>query len=305
MRLDFNVLWVDDQPDRIDAQISAIKTTMREEGFEFCPTKCQTINEVKARISDYIFCDEIDLILVDWDLGNNIKGQDAIREIREKVPYKDVVFYSAMTEADKLRELVFNYKLEGVFCTRREELVDEVRGVFESLVKKVLDLDHTRGIVMGATSDIDLIASQCLRALHGSLGEEDQESFLKDALQRITNKIEKMKADSESLHASPDFPSLLRHHMLFSANDRLRMLSSVLKQHDRGNEFRSALTLYMEEVVPKRNMLGHQVLATSTRSLVKIDDGEKEFTVGEMRQLRCMLLDLRGKFRDLHAILNG
>ena len=60
--------------------------------------------------------------------------------------------YSANNDAKELRKLAFEANLEGVYCASRVELVDEVLGVFDSLVKKVLDLDHTRGIVMGATS---------------------------------------------------------------------------------------------------------------------------------------------------------
>ena len=43
MRLDFNVLWVDDQPNAVNAQITRIKTLMAEEGFSFNPTQCQSI----------------------------------------------------------------------------------------------------------------------------------------------------------------------------------------------------------------------------------------------------------------------
>jgi hypothetical protein len=65
---------------------------MQEEGFHFAPTLCQSIDEVKKEIADGVFSDEVDLILVDWELGNGIVGQDAIAEIRSMVPYKDVVF---------------------------------------------------------------------------------------------------------------------------------------------------------------------------------------------------------------------
>lgn len=51
MRLDFNVLWVDDQPSYIDAQIVAIKARMAQEGFDFNPTQCTSINEVEELIS--------------------------------------------------------------------------------------------------------------------------------------------------------------------------------------------------------------------------------------------------------------
>ena len=43
MRLDFNVLWVDDQPNAVNAQITRITTLMAGEGFSFNPTQCRTI----------------------------------------------------------------------------------------------------------------------------------------------------------------------------------------------------------------------------------------------------------------------
>ena len=55
MRLDFNVLWVDDQPDRVGAQITAITKLMQEEGFHFVPTLCQSIDEVKKAIAADVF----------------------------------------------------------------------------------------------------------------------------------------------------------------------------------------------------------------------------------------------------------
>jgi len=304
MRLDFNVLWVDDQPERIDAQIRAIKKSMLDEGFEFCATKCQTVDEVREKVADNVFCDEIDLVLVDWDLGGGVKGQDAIRSIRERVPYKDVVFYSAMTEADELRKLVFENNLEGVFCVRRAELVDEVVGVFESLVKKVLDLDHTRGIVMGATSDIDLLAGQCLIALHNALDGEGKKSFVEGAISRVADKVTKMTERSDKLRDETDFAVILKEHMLFTANDRLRMLSSALRQHGNGKDYRNSVTAYMEKVVPKRNSLGHQVLNPISRQLDHLDRESTPISVEEMRQLRCALLELRGQFRQLHNVLS-
>jgi hypothetical protein len=37
MRLDFNVLWVDDQPEYVASQIKSIALKMAAEGFEFNP----------------------------------------------------------------------------------------------------------------------------------------------------------------------------------------------------------------------------------------------------------------------------
>lgn len=126
MRLDFNVLWVEDQPNYVEPQITPIKQRMREEGFEFNPILCQSIEQVRDKIADEVFKDEVDLLLVDFDLGAGVQGQDAIAEIRGTVPYKDVIFYSANNSADTLRQLAFENNLEGVFCAGRNDLIEEV-----------------------------------------------------------------------------------------------------------------------------------------------------------------------------------
>ena len=101
---------------------------MEDEGFEFNATLSRSIDDVREKIGESVFADEIDLILVDWDLGGQVQGQDVIAAIRDAVPYKDVVFYSAQNPANTLRRLAFEKGVEGIYCASREELVDEVFG---------------------------------------------------------------------------------------------------------------------------------------------------------------------------------
>ncbi len=124
MRLDFNVLWVEDQPDGVAAQIRALKRNMAEEGFELKATLCTNSDQVTARLTDDLFKDEIDLIMVDWDLGKGVEGQTVISRIREDIYYKDIVFYSAVTDIKNLKEASFNEGHEGIYFVRRDELVD-------------------------------------------------------------------------------------------------------------------------------------------------------------------------------------
>ena len=58
-------------------------------------------------------------------------------------------------------------------------------GVFDFLVKKVLDLDHTRGIVMGATSDIDFIVNECLVMIE-KIDVAGKDAMLKEASSYIS-----------------------------------------------------------------------------------------------------------------------
>src|SRR5579872_7246873 len=109
MRLDFNVLWVEDQPNLVAASVTALQRSMAEEGFELRHTFCTDVDGVTAYLADDVFRDEVDLILVDWDLGAGLKGEAVISQVRETIPYKDIVFYSAHPNVrDELRQASFN-----------------------------------------------------------------------------------------------------------------------------------------------------------------------------------------------------
>lgn len=301
MRLDFNVLWVDDQPDRVASQIKSIALKMAAEGFDFKPRQCTTMDQVEAAISEHVFTDEIDLILVDWDLGNNVHGEDAIERIRQIVQYKDVVFYSGEATVTELRQKAFDRKLEGVYCASRPELIDEVVGVFESLIKKVLDLDHTRGIVMGATSDIDHMINACLTLAHGKLDDGGKAKFIEEAMRRVADKVTNIARQGEKLKTAPTIEALFKAHMIFTSDDRLRMLAHILGKA----EFAAyaagvtAIEAYRGGVVGDRNILGHVVLVPEGKPDSVVDATGKVVDINQMRELRKLILSLRAEFRAL------
>jgi hypothetical protein len=307
LRLDFNVLWVDDQPDRVASQITAITKRMQEEGFQFSPSLCQSMDEVRKAIADDVFTDEVDLILVDWDLGNGVVGQDAISEIRSAVTYKDVVFYSAQTAPAALRQSAFEKGVEGIYCASREQLVDEVMGVFESLVKKVLDLDHARGIVMGATSDIDHMVNECLLVVHKKLDQGGKEAMLKDALAYIQKRIDELAKTVKQLENAKTLEEFFAAHMILTANDRLRMLAGALKAaiFAAHKEYRPHIVAYQQKVVPDRNILGHVVLVPKGKPTSVTDSKGTPMSVEETRELRRLILELRLQFRSLLSALQA
>jgi hypothetical protein len=305
MRLNFNVLWVDDQPDAIDSQIKKISVEMEREGFYFNPTKCTSLQEVQAQISNNVFADEIDLILVDWELGAGTHGDDAIAIVREAVRYKDVVFYSSLNPIDQLEKLAAEKHLEGVFCSDRAGLAEEVVGVFDSLIKKVLDIDHARGIVMGATSDIDRIVNDCLSAAHGQLDPAGQKALVASALARIDKKFGEFAKRIEKLRKGNELNGLMKAHVIFTAMDRLEILAETLeltqfKQHDKARE---TIRVYKADGIKGRNELGHVVLIAADRPKTAVTVEGTEISLDEMRDLRRLILTAREQFRGLLAQL--
>ncbi|WP_296280992.1 hypothetical protein [Pseudoxanthomonas sp.] len=301
MRLDFNVLWVDDQPARVANQIIGIKAKMSAEGFDFRAKQCISIDQVEDTILENVFTDEVDLILVDWDLGNGDHGEDAIERIRSVVQYKDVVFYSGQLTVAELREKAYEKKLEGIYCASREDLVDEVLGVFDSLIKKVLDLDHTRGIVMGATSDIDHMVNACLELAHSKLDDAGKAKFIADAIRRVDEQVDNVTRQGAKLKGDPSVEALFKAHMLFTSDHRLRFLASILGTAEFAAYATGAQTVqsYRDGVVRSRNKLGHVILVPEGKPDSVMDDVGVVVGIAEMRELRKLILALRTEFRTL------
>ena len=257
MRLDFNVLWVEDQPDAVVAQMKAIDREMAEEGFTLKPFACQTLDEVTAYIGEDVFRDEIDLILVDWDLGKGVQGQDVIASIRREVPYKDVVFYSAVTDIKELQTAAYEAELEGIYFVHRNDLVHEVGQLFRTMIKKVLDLDHTRGIVMGATSDVDQMVRECLVMAYGLLDEAGQRGVHAEVVSLLEAKLPSLEKSVGKLRGKAAL-EIIEEHRTFTANDGLRILTRVLELEplQAHKHHQDGLRKYIADVVPKRNILG-------------------------------------------------
>lgn len=301
MRLDFNVLWVDDQPARVAAQGRSIAMQMADQGFEFNPRQCKTIEEMEDAISKDVFTDEVDLILVDWDLGKGVHGDNAIERIRQIIQYKDVVFYSGQATVIELRQKVYEKQLEGVHCVGRDGLVEEVMGVFDSLIKKVLDLDHTRGIVMGATSDIDHMVNACLTLAHSKLDAEGKADFMTEALKRVADQVKEITKLSEKLRTAPDVEALFKAHLLFTSDHRLRLLARILSTGQLAAYSPGVVTVksYRDGVVKNRNILGHAVLVPEGKPSNVINGAGDVVNITQMRELRKLILSLRADFRTL------
>lgn len=188
-----------------------------------------------------------------------------------------------------------------MYCAGRAELVDEVIGVFDSLIKKVLDLDHTRGIVMGATSDIDYMVNTCLALAHQKLDDAGKALFIEEAIRRVVEQVANVTKQGERLKGKPSVEAIFKAHMLFTSDHRLRMLAHVLGT-DNFREYAFGVTTvndYRNGVVSNRNTLGHAVLVPNGKPNSVMDDAGKIVDIDTMRELRKLILNLRTDFRVL------
>ncbi len=299
MRLDLNVLWIDDQKDSIRSSIDRLRREMKNRGFQLRETLVTSVAAAKKELADDVFTDNIDLVLVDYDLGRGAHGDMALREIRTSLPYREIVFYSAKA-AGELRELAYKQKVEGVFCTSRTDLIGTATGVIDTLIKKVLDVDHSRGIVMGATSDIDHLVHDALLHLHDGYSVADRERMREGIIKVVDRKMEEL-GKKAVLAKKGALADIFGYYDLVTANDKLRLLKAELKsQSFEGiGDATKKIGQYTASVVPKRNVLGHVRMVVVDGVRMLRDRKGKELTGAEIQALRKELLDHRENFHGI------
>ena len=302
MRLDFNVLWVDDLPANVKAQRDMIELLIRKEGFRLQVEFASSIVEANRFLSDDIYGDHIDLVLMDYDLGAGGRGDEGLTEVRNKFRYKDIVFYSS--QAENLLKMVEDKHVQGVFCSTRNDLTDTVVELFEVLVKKVLDIDHSRGIVMGATSDIDHYVNDCLAASFEKNDEAGRQAALLVVQGHVNKKREDFEKNIEKLSAATQISDLLKFHNVYTSNDRLRLLKNMLQDNSLYQESVTKITNYLSNTVPKRNQLAHVRVKTEGFSRKLFDNHDNELTSEQMKFLRQELLEYQEHFEYLSEILS-
>ena len=303
MRLDFNVLWVEDQQIHVQSQSERINTLVNKEGFRLQVKFASSVDEATGYLSDSIYGDHIDLILMDYDLGAGGRGDEGIEQVRYIFPYKDIIFYSS--QAPDLSSMVLAKNVQGVYCSTRDDLPDTVVGAFEALVKKVLDIDHSRGIVMGATSDIDQYVNDCLVAIFDGSSDKCRAATLAVLAKHLKDKRKNFEKEATMVEAVKHVSELFDMHNVYTSNDRLRLLKNAIEIEGTHTDKIEIILKYLMETVPRRNTLAHVHVVVEGFSRKLFDNRGNELTSEHMKDLRHELMLYQDFIESLSTELKG
>lgn len=137
MKLEFKILWFDDQPKELTSQKGMLTRHLMKEGFKLNIKEVTQIKDIKSLLPSLQNESNPDLILMDWNMGNGtqgagLDGADVAKKIRSKFKYQEIVFYSA-APPETLRKAVFDKKIDGVFCINRNNLAAETKNVIDTI----------------------------------------------------------------------------------------------------------------------------------------------------------------------------
>ena len=303
MRLDFKILWIDDQPRHVESFREGIERQLTDLGFELEVTAVSEPGAIGDAVGAHVHEDGVDLVLIDYDLGSGTGGKEVISDIRGRVPYKDLIFYSA-NDVDMLRKIAFDAKLDNIFFSTRITLVDDTVAIVRKILHKVMDVDHMRGVVMSATSDIDSIIEESIVADYCRLDDGGKQLFREEIIEILAKKLKRWTDELGKAAGRNTIQAIMNLKHICSAADRLNFVLRALERRaPPGNTHLERAKIYQDTIVPKRNNLAHAKLAEEGgRRVLKTSDGV--ISNDEMTDLRCQLLVHRTNFTDIAVMLD-
>ena len=275
MNLSFKVLWVEDSVDWIESvetNREDFEKHIRDSGFEPSFTVLSLPAEIEGAANTVA---EFDLLLVDFNLGlqDGRNGATVVALAQQTALSAETLFYSTKPRDDLFREVAEN-KLEGVFVAQRSDLFDRAKSVFDLVVRKVLDVENMRGLVMAGVADVDQLSTKVLQEKHAQLSDADQLSLrIKIRAKILPNAKELVRMGATDLDDlknrfhilltefdktnPPNIESLLKRRDFHSMN-RIQTIASLCKSHQYLQSFQEGATA-IEETIHWRNALAHQI----------------------------------------------
>ena len=301
MNLTFGICWIEDQAS--DVEIAAVESAVRVNGFEPEVRRVEAEDDIRDFSWQQEQYQDFDLILLDLRLGHDLKGDEIAPHIRRSFRSTPILFYSAEAE-DRLRSLMANKGVEGVYCAHRTNLSRRVRELVADLSPALNRLSGMRGLAAGVVAECDREFRVILRhwATKGIVAEADLVASLTDRVRTNSDRVR------ERVDGLGDLTSILNSHAVTSSV-LVREVLSRLKDTPMSDIVlvkRRSLRHYPDKVLQRRNTLAHGVEERTPDGLrIYRDDSKPPLTVQDFQTYRSEFLSHLGNVRELRELLIG
>jgi len=276
MKLEYKILWIDnDLQSYIDnGSVKDVEDFLIEKGFE--PIIEKIFDE--ADLEKYIGKHDYDLIISDYNLENTT-GDVIIEDIRIKRQLDtDILFYTAQgsykNNPEVKERLAFIERL--TFQVGRETLLEKIEKVIELTIKKLLELNATRGLITALTSELDVEIHEMVMLL------VEKQQVNEEALNKIVNSkvVEPMARRLESFWEKYD--GFQNHFHRIDAVKKWEIFRDLLKPLKAQQEIGTFLKVnktYQDDVIEIRNKFAHsKAEIIDGKLMLKGQLGKEDFT---------------------------
>ncbi len=299
MKLEYKVLWFEDQFEHIEGDVERVKEYVKSFGFEpnFVHRDRISSSEIEilsAALDNY---NPYDLIIFDYDLGSGSEtGLNIARHLRNKI-YTDMVFYSGQIPSE-LRKVLYENEVDGVFIVHRDDFYDDIERIIEDHIKRMSDINNVRGVVMSATSAMDIDLREITAALI-ELDTNNLPSILANLKRRLDRDHRlKLECADKIICAKT---AILDHSATTFENVRIT-LQDILDSNPNLKAL-IAQNSVVHLVQQERNRLAHQKenLTEDGRMFLGTPDKQIEYNFETFKRIRISLQEARKNVLSLRT----
>ncbi len=250
MRIEYNILWVEDEDSWYETTKELFSDTLEDLGFKLVPKQCKTFDEVKEEI-DRNCLKEYDLLLVDFTLKGSDSGEriiEFIRNIKEKPILTDVLFYSSAVE--NVRTSMKELGLEGVYTADRKDVETKFEQVVNTSIKKIQEVNTMRGLIMAETSDLDEIMLEITEILLKSDISKEMQAYIEEKIIETISSISDIANDHEI-----DILKKTSDTRIFTSTHKASVVNKLHKM--KGIGVSKFFDSYNKDILSPRNIFAH------------------------------------------------
>lgn len=296
MKIKYKVLWFDDSSDLLDSlDLEYLQENISTWGLVPEVELVKTPEEFSGK-APY---NEYDLLVVDYNLEGYGHGQDFIAQVREQEVFTEIIFYSSGATS-LLWDAVHARQLEGVYIASKNTILERILKVGQQSLRKILDLENMRGIVMAEVGDLDLLLDDILRASIAVLDEDAQKDIFVRFYTAANEHHEKQRTALNSFNEAPTIDVLLS---LCDSDKRWQNYGRTKRHHEVLKK--KVLGDYVMDVLRPRNFLAHGVPTRNPDGSFTFRYQGKEYMFDEAVStgLRTTIIQYKNLFSEISVEL--
>lgn len=310
MRIDYRVLWFEDNASSYSTKKAFVKDIVENFGFNFVEPR----NEVDGSNIETIPYSMYDLIIADMSLANGSTSIKLMDAIRKKSVFTEVLFYSSNGEK-AVREELAKYDIDGAYCSGRDndDFEYKVREVIYTLIKKTQDLNNLRGLVMAEVSELDSRMTSFIEKYFIEQGSETKTTaFKKHLVKDVEKAIKKKLTESEKCDklCKHKWSGLTINEIIqdfdFDASRKARTVKLIIDEEKYPYDAKNGSFSedYRIDMLNMRNNLAHCVSTIKDgKEILRTKDGEIEFDDTKFKSIREQIKAYNNLLDDIEATI--
>ncbi|MCI5117399.1 MAG: hypothetical protein D3913_05460 [Candidatus Electrothrix sp. LOE1_4_5] len=288
MKIKYKVLWIEDHFDSVEDAIDGIGDRLANYGFKFEINRINSLSsneleDLSDRLAQY---NPYDMIIFDYDLGEEQKkGNEIARNLRRSI-FTDMIFYSGNAPG-KLRQVLFDSEVEGVFIVSRTELIDEAWLIIEDQIKRICDINNMRGVILDEMSKVDLKLRELYTKKYEKLSDEKQTEQVNKIQEKLNSRIRNIEKLVKET-TTDSMPDMVKSPIKTEFNIIRTRLKKLINDGELFSE-QGKLKSYQD----LRNKFAHNMAVyDEEKGTVSLEGFEETYNFNDFTDIRLELIEI-------------